>query len=111
MTESRGRWFPIWPGVVRRTLASSETMMQMEVLLEKGSQVALHQHPHEQLSYIVRGRLRFTVGGEVREVGPGDAVLILGGVPHMVDTLEEALVIDTFSPPREDLLAIDRSAS
>jgi quercetin dioxygenase-like cupin family protein len=110
MTRDEGRWFPIWPGVVRRTLVASERMMQIEVLLEQGGQVAEHQHPQEQLSYIVRGRLRFTVGGETREVGPGEAVLIPGGVLHSVDTLEESLVIDTFSPPREDLLAQDRAA-
>lgn len=106
-TDSSG-WFLIAPGIRRRTLASGASMMQMIVTLEAGAHLPEHQHPHEQLSHVLRGRLRFQIAGQPRELGPGESVCIPGGTLHAADVLEEALVIDTFSPPREDLLAEDR---
>lgn len=105
------RWFPIVPGIRRRTLAAGTAMMQMLVTLEAGSHLPEHQHPHEQVSYVVQGRLRFSIAGVPREVGAGESLCIPGGVPHAADVLEESVVIDTFSPPREDLLAQDRNAT
>jgi quercetin dioxygenase-like cupin family protein len=104
------RWFPIVAGIRRRTVALGDRMMQMYVELEEGAILPEHRHPHEQMSYIISGRLRFMVGGDVRDLGPGAAVTIPGNTAHAVEVLEAALVIDTFSPPREDLLAQDRGA-
>ena len=75
--------------------------------LAEGSVVPLHQHPQEQISYVVSGRLRFQVGDRLYEVGPGEAVPIPGDTLHAVWTLEPSLVIDTFTPPRADYLAAD----
>jgi quercetin dioxygenase-like cupin family protein len=97
----------LFPGVRRRRLVSSEQLYQMEVLLEPGSEVPLHQHPQEQISYVARGLLRFQVGEEMIEAAAGSSVLIPGNTPHAVWTLEESLAIDTFSPPRGDYLAAD----
>jgi quercetin dioxygenase-like cupin family protein len=102
------RWITIVEGIRRRTIASGERMMQMEVILEPGSRLPEHNHPHEQLTYVIRGRLRLIVNGEPRELGPGDSLYLHSGVPHAAEALEQTLVIDTFSPPREDLPAQDR---
>jgi quercetin dioxygenase-like cupin family protein len=110
-THAGEGWFPIAPGIMRRTTAAGAAMMQMVVTLEAGAHLPLHQHPNEQLTYLLRGRLRLVVGGVAHELGAGDALLIPGGVPHSADVLEEALALDTFSPPREDLLAQDRAAT
>ncbi|MEN9937982.1 MAG: hypothetical protein RLZZ387_4561 [Chloroflexota bacterium] len=107
---SGGGWFPIAPGIVRRTVAAGDQMMQMVVTLEAGAHLPLHAHSHEQVTHMLRGRLRLVVGGVPHEIGPGESLLIPGGVPHEADVLEEALALDTFSPPREDLLAQDRGA-
>ena len=65
-----------------------------------------HRHPHEQLSLIQRGRFRFRVAGDEREVGPGDVILIPGNVEHGFDVLEPGSVdLQIFSPVREDFLA------
>lgn len=100
-------WVQLFPGVRRRRLAASEQTYQMEVLLEPGAEVPLHQHPQEQLSYVARGRLRFQLGEELLEAEAGSTVLIPGGTPHAVWALEESLAIDTFAPPRLDYLAAD----
>jgi quercetin dioxygenase-like cupin family protein len=108
-TETARRWYPIWPGVDRTTLVSGDTMMQMLVTLKDGSRVAEHKHPEEQISYVVSGRLRFYVDGVAQELGPGESIYVPSNVVHAVDALEESLALDTFSPPRQDLLAIDRA--
>jgi quercetin dioxygenase-like cupin family protein len=96
------------PGIHRQTIASGAQMMQMQVRLERGSHLPEHHHPHEQLTYVISGRLRMRLAGVEHELGPGQSLYIGSEMPHAVDTLEDALVIDTFSPPREDLLAQDR---
>jgi len=102
------RWITMFSGIRRRTLVAGEQMMQMVVTLDVGSHLPEHQHPHEQITHVLRGRLRMTVAGTPHELAVGQSLCIPGGTLHAADVLEDALVIDTFSPPREDLLAEDR---
>ena len=104
-------WIDMAPGVRRQTLVSSAQMMQMQVRLTAGSLLPIHDHPQEQVTYVISGRLRMTIGGVPHELAPGDAVLMPGGVSHGVEVLETAVVIDTFAPPRWDLLEQDRAAA
>jgi quercetin dioxygenase-like cupin family protein len=92
------------PGVLRRTLVWGERMLFVEFVLPKGSGVPPHHHPHEQVGYVVSGRMEFTIGDEVRVLGPGDAYLMPGDVGHSTRALEDSVVIDVFSPVREDYL-------
>lgn len=92
----------MFTGVVRRTLNAGERTMLCEIELAKGAVVPMHTHPHEQIGYLSRGRLRFQIGDEVREIGQGDSWLVPGGVPHEVVALEDSIAIDIFSPPREE---------
>jgi quercetin dioxygenase-like cupin family protein len=109
MSETNSdRWIPIVDGIRRRTLVSGERIMQIIVTLDAGAHLPEHHHPHEQVTHVLRGRLRFYVAGAIQELGPGESLSLPGGTPHAADALEESLVIDTFSPPREDLLAQDR---
>ena len=100
-------WIEVFPGIRRHRLAATAQLYQMEVWLATGSSIPLHQHPHEQVSYVVQGRLRFQIGTESFEVGPGEVALMPRDTPHAVWTLEEALVVDTFVPVRTDYLATD----
>src|SRR5689334_15180607 len=112
MSETRDdRWIPMVAGIRRRTLAAGEQMMQMLVTLDAGSHLSEHQHPHEQITHVLRGRLRLLVAGNPHEMVPGQSICLPGGTPHAADALEDTLVIDTFSPPREDLLAQDRMSN
>ena len=103
-------WIEVVAGIKRRTLTTGATMYQMRARLETGSRLPEHQHPQEQIAYLLTGRLRMTVGGVTHELAPGDSVYIASNVPHSAETIEEATVIDTFSPPRDDYLAIDARA-
>ena len=98
-------------GVRRRTLVSGQAMMQMLVEFEPGTRLPEHQHPHEQVSYVLAGTVRFALngpGGETRDVRAGESIYLASNVPHGAEALEASVVVDTFSPPREDLLAQDK---
>ena len=108
MSESLSdRWITMVPGIRRHTVAVGEQMMQMLVTLDEGSHLPEHQHPHEQITHVLRGRLRLTVAGVPHELVAGHSLCISGGTLHAADSLEDTLVIDTFSPPRQDLLDQD----
>ena len=112
-------WLPMFPGVRRRTLAAGERLMQMFVEFGPGAAVPEHRHPHEQISHVMSGRIRFDLAAagpehpaRTVEMSTGDTLAIPGDVPHAAVALGEgALLIETFSPPREDLLAKDVAAS
>jgi quercetin dioxygenase-like cupin family protein len=104
LPHSQSQPTPALPGITRRTLVHGASMMLVEFSLQAGSQLPLHSHPHEQAGYLVSGKIRLTVGTETRDLGPGDSYYAPANVPHGATILEDAIVIDTFSPPREDYL-------
>jgi quercetin dioxygenase-like cupin family protein len=95
-------------GVRFKTVAYGEKTHLTEFHLSKGSVIPEHSHPQEQTGYLVSGRLTFRIGAETFEARPGDGWNIGGGVAHGVDVLDDSVVIEVFSPPREDYLALSR---
>lgn len=91
-------------GVQRKVLAYGKDVMCVENKFEKGSVGAMHSHPHTQVTYIVSGRFRFTVGEKVFEVGAGDTLLKENGVIHGCTCLESGTMLDFFTPMREDFV-------
>ncbi|HEY0431487.1 MAG TPA: cupin domain-containing protein [Pyrinomonadaceae bacterium] len=64
-----------------------------------------HDHPHEQMTIVERGRVLFTIGDEQRIAEPGDVLHFPSGTWHGATMLdEEVILIDIFSPIREDFL-------
>ncbi len=94
------------PGVVRRTLNAGERMMLIEVSMSQDAIVPWHTHPHEQVGYLVSGGLLFEIGEDdppkAEELSPGDSWLVPSNVPHQATALEPCLLVDIFSPPREE---------
>ena len=112
LTEKKQRWVPhdeVLPqsggaGVTRRILAYNDGLMCVENTFEKGAVGALHSHPHTQITYVVSGRFQFTIGDTTREVGPGDTMLKQDGVRHGCVCLEPGILLDIFTPMREDFV-------
>ncbi len=104
--SSRDKVTPVemLPGLYRRTLAWGEKAMLCEFTAEAGVQVPLHSHPHEQVGMVQSGRVEFTVAGERWIAGPGDAYAIPGGVEHAARFLEPTVLLELFSPPREEYI-------
>jgi quercetin dioxygenase-like cupin family protein len=91
-------------GVRFKTLAFGDKTLLAEFRLSQGSTVPEHSHPHEQTGYIISGHMRFSVAGKTIEVETGDAWNIAGDIPHGVEVLDDSVVIEVFSPKREDYL-------
>ena len=78
--------------------------VKRRVLAENGIG-APHSHPHVQSTFVKAGRFEFTVAGETFEVGPGDAFVIPSNAVHGCHALgEPGVLIDTFTPRRDDFL-------
>ena len=110
VNEKENPWIQIAPGIQRRTIVSGATMYQMRATLEAGSRLSEHSHPQEQIVHVISGRMKLIVAGTPHELGPGDALYLASNVPHGADTIEDTTVIDTFSPPRDDYLALDEQS-
>jgi quercetin dioxygenase-like cupin family protein len=91
-------------GILRRPLVWGERMMLLEFRVPKGTGIPRHDHPHEQLGYVVSGRMEFTIGDQTRVLGPGDTYLMPSNVPHHTRALEDSVVVDVFAPVREDYI-------
>lgn len=91
-------------GVSRRVLAHGGSMMAVEVSFETGAVGSLHHHVHEQLTYVLSGRFRFTIGDETHEVTAGDTLYKKPDIVHGCVCLEKGVLLDTFTPQRQDFL-------
>ena len=91
-------------GVELSTLVHGEKTLMGQIKITRGSEVPAHSHPHEQTGILISGRLRFNVDGEIFDAEPGDSWCLPGDVEHSADALEDAVIIEVFSPVREDYL-------
>ena len=92
------------PGLGRKTLAYGEKGLMTQFELKAGSVLPVHSHPHEQIGYLVSGRIVLDIAGEKFEMEPGDSWAIRGDSRHSAPTLEDAIAIEVFLPVREDYL-------
>jgi quercetin dioxygenase-like cupin family protein len=90
-----------------RRLITGENVMLTHVYLQKGAIVQQHSHHNEQITYILKGGLRFWIGedeSEVIDVRAGEVLHIPSFVKHKAEALEDTVDVDVFSPPRQDWL-------
>ena len=91
-------------GIKRKTLAYGDKSLITEFHLEQGSDLPSHAYPQEQTGYLVSGRIRLSIGGEIFEVEPGDSWCVPGNVVHQAEILADSVAVEVFSPVREDYL-------
>ncbi len=92
--------------LVSRQMIWGERTMLARIVLRKGAVVPEHHHENEQITYIVEGALRFTMGdGRVITVGAGQVLVIPSNLPHSAVAIEDTLDLDIFTPPRADWIA------
>ena len=89
-------------GLERQILSFSGQVMLVRHVMKAGWRGARHSHPHEQLVYMVRGRMRFMRGDETFEAIAGDSFIVPGGVEHQAEALEESEALDVFVPCRDE---------
>jgi len=92
-------------GAERRVLSYGGNLMAVQFTFKAGVTSAAHTHPHEQISYVVSGEIDYCIeGSEPVRLGPGCSCYVPGGVRHYIVTRTAAVLLDCFSPIREDLL-------
>ena len=90
--------------LLTRKLITGDRVMLSELVLKKGCIVPPHHHENEQVSYVLRGTLKFVVNGKEIILHTGDVLHIRSNVVHSAEALEDTLDLDVFSPPRQDWL-------
>jgi quercetin dioxygenase-like cupin family protein len=102
--SSEAGYSEVLEGVRLKTLAFGGRTLLSSFRISKGATIPTHHHPHEQTGYLVSGRLDFVIGDERFDARPGDSWNIAGEVPHSASALEDSVVIEVFSPVREEYL-------
>jgi quercetin dioxygenase-like cupin family protein len=101
--------YKLAPGLVART-ERGERITLAVVDIDPGAVLNEHRHENEQLGIVLRGMLEFTVGGETRELHPGETWSIPSNTPHSAKAGPDGCtVIDVFNPPRADWEALERA--
>jgi quercetin dioxygenase-like cupin family protein len=90
------------PGLTRKVLAYNGKLLLAEHQMSQGWVGSVHSHAHDQIVYVVRGHLRVRCQGQTFSVRSGDTFVIRGGIEHGASALEDSLVVDVFTPYRED---------
>ena len=99
-----GKHTELIKGVHLKTLVYGDQTLLTEGRFEQGAVIPQHSHPHEQTGYLVSGHMDFLVDGVHHIAEPGDSWNIAGNIEHGATALEESVVIEVFSPVRDDYL-------
>ncbi|MBC7321385.1 cupin domain-containing protein [bacterium] len=93
-------------GIIREVLAhGGNLMLTRNTFPTKGTKAETHTHYHEQISYILSGSFRFVLNGEEKILEIGGSLYIPSNAPHSAEALEDnSIVLDVFTPQREDFL-------
>jgi len=91
-------------GIKQKTLVYGEKMLLTEFIMDQGSQLPPHAHPHEQTGYLISGLIRLTIGNDSKEVSPGESWSVPSNEVHQAEILADSVAIEVFSPVREDYL-------
>ena len=93
---------PMYGGdLIVKPLIKGDEMTFLEIHYTPGVGAPLHVHQHESLAYVVKGKVKMTVGKEEFILGPGDVCRHPKGVPHGVEGIEESIVVEIKSPAPE----------
>jgi quercetin dioxygenase-like cupin family protein len=101
---ARAEGHELLPGVILRTLAHGEQTLLAEVRIARGAVIPEHRHPQEQTGYLVSGRLEFSIEGVELIAEPGSSWSLPADISHGASALTDSVVIEVFSPVREDYL-------
>jgi len=97
-------WQVVDKGVKRKIMSFDDRLMLVKVSFDKGGVGSLHQHPHSQITHVESGVFEVEIGEEKKILKGGDAFYIPPNMLHGAVCLEAGILIDVFSPMREDFI-------
>ncbi len=97
-------WDNAGAGIGRKVLCYDDGVMMVRVAFEAGAVGAAHAHPHVQCSVVESGVFDITIAGETRRLRAGDSFLVPSNAVHGAIAIEEAVLVDVFTPMRDDFV-------
>ena len=97
-------WEKVDENLDRTVVAFDDSLMQTIVKFKKGGIGKLHHHIHSQVAYIESGSFEVQIEDEKKILKCGDTFFLKSNVTHGVVCLEEGVLIESFSPMREDFI-------
>lgn len=97
-------WQPAGDGITRQIMGYDNQIMLVKVKFEQGAIGSEHAHHHSQTTYVASGVFKFTIDGKQEIVRSGDGIYVAPNLLHSTICLEPGVLIDVFSPMREDFL-------
>ena len=104
LEDKNQEWEPVGEGVKRKIMGYDDKIMLVKVHFDQGGIGYKHEHHHSQVTYVESGEFEFSIGDETRTVKGGDSVYIPPHVLHGAVCTKEGMLIDVFSPIREDFM-------
>ena len=101
-------WETVGEGVTRQVTGFNDSILMARVEFETGGVGEVHSHPHSQVSYVVSGEFDVFIDGVETRLGPGDSFYIEPNLDHGAVCRKAGVLIDVFSPVREDFLGEDQ---
>jgi len=94
-------------GVEIILLGNTDKVMLTHIICQPGAVIAEHSHPHDQIGTCIQGEGELISGDKKLKTVPGASWCIQGGEPHSWKNTNkgETILVETFSPPREDYLS------
>ena len=102
--DSNIPWEELGSGLKRKILGYGEHIMLVKVSFAKGAVGTIHKRIHSQTTYVLKGSFKVTIDNEQKVLKSGDGFYIPPNVDHGAVALEDGILIDVFSPLREDFL-------
>ena len=93
------------PGVTRKIMGFNNQIMMVKVYFDQGSEGYVHSHFHSQVAYVESGEFDVTVGDQTKTLVAGDCFFMEPNISHGAICKKAGVLIDVFSPMREDFLA------
>ncbi|MCM2678563.1 cupin domain-containing protein [Echinimonas agarilytica] len=91
-------------GLSRQIMGYNEELMAVKVFFEKGAEGYVHKHRHSQVSYVEKGTFEVNVDGKIKTLTAGDCFFVPPNVDHGAVCTTGGILIDVFSPMREDFV-------
>jgi quercetin dioxygenase-like cupin family protein len=98
------KWEKIDKGIERKILGYDDQLMMVCVRFEKDAIGSLHHHIHRQVTYVQEGKFEVTIASEKKVLSQGDSFFVAPDRIHGVVALEKGVLVDVFTPVREDFL-------
>lgn len=97
-------WQDLGNGIRRKLLGYNGSIMMARIAFEAGAVGTEHRHPHVQCSMVESGVFDITIGGRTQRLKAGDGYLVPSDELHSALAVEPGVLLDVFTPMREDFL-------